>query len=650
MMKSTHFVFAALILASCGSDDYLGGNVQDATQNTTISFDGGTGKTSRATNATDHASRASMLTGKAAADKLGSKFVVFGTKTTGTAPAATVYDHYNVVYSDGTAHTTTSNSAGWEYVGIAPNVLNAPLSGTTLTQDIKYWDFGADRYDFIAFSTGEAEQQPVAGTAGDPDYPGTATADNVIVTPVDAANATTAAYTLTGATADLTKCYIADRVTATKTAATIPGIQYPYLAPIQFNFRPLGAKVRIGLYETIPGYSVKDVKFYRADDTYETTPLFFAGSECMPTDAATMTVKFPQIADPAAAGYNKAQVALQTIAGHESKDISLSALSTGFVTKENLEGGLDGEGNPIDPGTVFLGRSSNAATMNDYQYVVPTGSSHTLTLKMDYTLLSTDISKETITVRGATAVIPSEFCNWQPNTAYTYLFKISDNTSGWTNPTDPTHAGLYPVTLDALIAATEEGVQQTITLMAAPSITTYAKGDRVHEASDKTNYYEADDYNIYICLQPSVLTMTSSNVKMYKATATGSVTINESSVADVIKTGGQSGDPVDTYTKDDITVTTAGAPALTIVDAIPAADAPYDTAISGNFAVFKPTAAGTYVFEYTSPEEHYTYEEYVALAGNEEVKQSEFEALTPAETLKPNKHYKVIIVKEKTLP
>lgn len=618
-------VMAVMMCIGCTDDQYLNSE-KDIAKDVAISFNGETGKLTRA-----------LQGGLAAAERLNNNFVVYGYKNTNQP----VFEYYNVNYVDGTANSTESNTAGWEYAGQDANVLNTKLTGET--QDIKYWDMAADSYHFIAFSTGTATQ--VAADA-DP-----IPANSVAVSEVDMAPANPGdpTYTITGATEDLIKAFIADRVTVTKSGAKRDNVLFHYKDAIQFAFRPLAAKVRIALYETISGYSIKDVKFYKADDNYSseltTTPNIFAGALAMPTPAGvgTVNVMFNSTTDTSNKDYNKASVTYTAEDANKSKDILLQAITTStYATRENIEGGKD-----ANPGQIFLGRASNTATSNGYQSVLPTGSGNTMTLKMDYTLISTDKSMEEIKVRGATAVIPSEFTNWLPNHAYTYIFKISDNTNGWTNPNDLTHEGLYPVTFDAIIAATEEGVQQTITLMSAPSITTYAKGVKIHEEDGtKLNYYEAGSYNLYICLQPSTLTLNDSNTKIYVATASDSSPIHEGTVADVIKEGTQ--DPAGTFTKDPVTVTTTGAPALTIVEEIPAVDAPYNTAVAGNFAVFQPTTAGTYVFEYTSPEERYEYDEYKALTGNEAVTEQQYNELKEANSpllLKPNKHYKVIVVK-----
>ena len=180
-MKKKYFIFAAsaLALASCSSDDFVGDNPGGQPKSDVINFDGATGKTTRAN-----------LTGDGAATKLDKKFVVYGWKNT----ADKVYDHYNVVWNN-KAGQTQSNTAGWEYVGQTKNTLNESAGD----QSIKYWDYSANQYDFVAFSFGTATQ-------GDAD-------NQVKASKVDA---TTPKYTLTGKAEELAKCYIADRVSARK--------------------------------------------------------------------------------------------------------------------------------------------------------------------------------------------------------------------------------------------------------------------------------------------------------------------------------------------------------------------------------------------------------------------------------------------------
>ena len=84
-------------------------------------------------------------------------------------------------------------------------------------------------------------------------------------------------------------------------------------------------------------------------------------------------------------------------------------------------------------------------------------------------------SNETITVKGATAAVPAAFGKWAPNTSYTYLFKISDNTNGYTGTTSQP-SGLFPITFDAVAIADNTSEMGYTTTVSTPSITTYQAG------------------------------------------------------------------------------------------------------------------------------------------------------------------------------
>ena len=571
-MRLKNFLAIATLISlactSCTSDVYLG-NPEDISQEVAISFDGGTGKSTRA-----------MQGGKDAADSLGNNFVVYGWKTMPTDPVSTltVFDHYNVNYTAGSAHSTLSNSAGWEYAGQAPNVLNTYLYASPETQDIKYWDFSATQYDFVAFSAGGATQQAVTGAPGQAGYPGTPESGKLIVTPVDRGNPTTQAYTITGAPADLTKVYIADRVTAQQTPVTsIPNRLVTYRDAIQFAFRPLAAKVRIGLYETIPGYSVKDVKFYTDDQSGTVpaaAPALFANGNTIPDGVGAIRVSFPET-NSAQETYNKAKL-----------DYSSTALSSTLTigTKLNAEAAKEDQENG---GNIFLGRTSSTASMSADQKVIPTPAS-VLTLKVDFTLVSIDYN-ETITVHGATATIPPQYTNWQPNYAYTYLFKISDAVSNSFGQV------LYPITFDALETVADNGTQQTIITVSYPSIATYAKGVL------GTDYYVGD--NIYVSVTNGTAKLLSGeNAKLYTAQAISPLEerdITEKNLMDKVQ---------------GITLTPASG--LTFENHIEGADSPtgdrVDPVSGSNFAKFTPATGGIYVFEYIeqTPEYYKTLQEY----------------------------------------
>lgn len=548
MKKYLVFAASALALAGCSSDDFVGDNPGGQTKSDIINFSGDAGKITRATS------------GSTAANTLGNNFVVYGYKTAGSTKSV-VYDHYNVNYIENSAGKTESNKAGWEYVGQTINSLNSTEGSN---QTIKYWDYSADQYDFIAFSFGSATQGE---------------GDNQVK--AEKVNNENPSYSLTGKAYELAKCYIADRVTAKKDVTDKKANKLvAYGDPVQFNFRSLASKVKMCIYEIIPGYSIKDVKFYTTadDNNPTTTPTIFAATNKIPDmlGKGTMNVSFGSN-DATKTDFNQAEVTW-AIDGNDVSKIQFRTLSmSGPESKENNS-------------AEFIGRDVTTSSTVNYINVLP-AEVGPLTLKVDYTLVSTDGSKEEIKVKGASAVVPEQFTNWKPNYAYTYIFKISDNTNGYTG-NDPNKSGLYPITFDAIVTATENGFQNTITNVESPSITTYAKG----KGDIQYPYYIGE--NIYVTLSKG--TLSDSNCNLYTAEMEkGSGPITEAYVALCLKKKTAS-DTNTSWSLDDGTneLTVSNASGLDIVDKIDASDVADGNAISGNFAKFKPTTDGTYVFEY----------------------------------------------------
>ena len=466
---------AGLFAASCVSDDLVT-NTQDGPiveSESPILF----GTTKKGMTRAD-------VTGAEAAKLLGNKFVVSGYKGSTTATVGTmVFDNYSVTYTENTANTTKSNSSNWEYVGV-DRIKHAIDKGIT-SQTIKYWDYSQPQYDFIAWSTGKKtaifEGSPAAG--------------QVLVSAITPATAKTLAYTFTGNAADLQDCYIADLVTVKKANYGDD--------PVTFRFRQLGTKVRIALYETVPGYSVKDVKFYSAaasNDASATNAKLFTTTDNDIYTSGTYTVTFPTVDDESKADNNQAHVSFVGT-GTQSTIVSWNPLN--YTIAEEGE---------KTAGKVFLGRTSNTASFagkaDDNYYVVfmPNEGGTNLNLRVNYTLESIDGGGEEIEVKGATAQVPGIYTQWKPGFAYTYIFKISDKTNGHTGVYDPTKpddttvnsdpAGLYPITFDAIVENAEDGdrTQETITLVSTPSITTYQKGSTV--VND--NEYQASTGNIFV--------------------------------------------------------------------------------------------------------------------------------------------------------
>lgn len=223
--------------------------------------------------------------------------------------------------------------------------------------------------------------------------------------------------------------------------------------------------VRVGFYETIPGYTITDIKFYEADGTtptgnniilYSSEDGYFVGGTNV-----SGTVTYDWTAPSYTFKYTENENLKKSKNWYAGKLGTLENKSTAKVE-------------------LLYGTDKDMSATTGYFTVLPTqvATASPILIKCDYELTSDDVSGETINVTGATAAIPAAFSKWEANTRYTYLFKISDNTNGTTgdptNPDDP--AGLYPITFDAVVQEVEQG---TTTTVATPSITTYQEGSVV---------------------------------------------------------------------------------------------------------------------------------------------------------------------------
>lgn len=511
MNKYLIIAASVLALAGCSSDDFLGdgsGNGQNSA-NLMITFGGETGKILRAN--TDK-------TGVDAATLLDKNFVVVGFKGSKTDAANNenyAFDHYNVNYVDGTANTTESNTAGWEYVNQGMEVKGATGSlaqGGAMQQTIKYWDHSCKSYDFIAFSMGKGHTDATTTTYAKP-------------TPVDKTKLASAAYTLTGDVNTLGECYISDMTTVLET-------NYSKKA-VAMSFRHLTSKVRIALYETVPGYVISDVQFY--DVAENGTPSDNGTLFGTFNNKGTLTVYFPTTGTVNAENkdYNKAHVKFVA----DGTDGTVSKKDFGAVNYNNQAE------DQILAGTTYLSQTaatpSYCGTANYYQTVLPAeGNSQPANLRIDYKLTATDGTGEVINVKGATATVPAKYTEWKSGYAYTYIFKISQNTNGSTGGTS---TGLTAISFDAVVIDDEaNGLQETITTVSKPSITTY--GFKDGKVTTGGNEYVAgtDIYaTVHVPATGTEAATTAAPKKLYTVTIeTGAAqTINEASVANAIANG-----------------------------------------------------------------------------------------------------------------
>ena len=582
MKKYLFFAASALALASCSSDDFVGDNSGNlhGTTNGEIAFAGETGKITRA----------GSIKGASAANLLGKKFYVLGTKGTlsNDNPTETkVFDNYQVKWEANTAGTTSDNTNDWGYEGLGFVALNKNHTGDK--QTIKYWDYSQPQYDFIAYSIGENTLVTDATTTlSDGNVYGSS-----IATPKSAGYKS---YTLKGSSiADLQKCYYTDIVTVENEN---------YGKPVQFTFKNITAKVRVAFYETVPGYTVSNLEFYTdntttkadlSDEANKNATLFTTGDDML-TKNGQMDIIYPVVgsSNKTLAAYNKAFVNVTS----QETETSIALGKVDYAT------------NSVLATSAKTASMAGTSTQNYYTPVLPVAKATPLTIRMNYTLTSEDGSGEIIKVYGAKAVIPAAYTAWQPNHAYTYIFKISDNTNGTTS-TSTDKEGLFPITFDAVVndVAENDFTHESITTVSTPSVTTYAWDKTTNKV---VNAYKGavDQYPAGSDIYFSVTTTNNTgnkaetksdlnnNGKLYTLGGTNANKATEAEVIDALQVRTSEGTEnlADNVTGRNGLILTAAA--TTFPNNIPTEDGRENPVTENSVALLSSSSANTYAYVY----------------------------------------------------
>lgn len=569
-----YFLYAAsvLALASCSSDDFLGensGNGQNAA-NSVINFGGGTTKTTRATSKSNYALK----------DLRDNGFWVYGTKhstaenNTKTNDQA-VYTNYRLAYTEGTANHTQSNTAGWEYVGVDNKDYRANVTPKVdEAQTIKYWDYSAVAYTFYA-ATAKPEDVKEGKV--------------IIKKTLEDANAEGTVYTkgyevTLKNDADWDQLYFADRKVIDKSKDAEHAKDNVYGGEVNFTFRNALTKVRVAMYEIVSGYNVTIDKFYytksgESTQTTEATERFTADANNTPlvTSEAGVTYKVVYYDKNEAGGQLENQPKMLPNKTGEGAQKTVFEIGD----KTTLKAGTE------------LSTVINTPTYDTkdgkYTLFMPqTENDKTLNLKVDYTLTSLDGSKEQIHVKGATATIPAKYLCWRPNYAYTYIFKISDNTNGSTGGADDP-AGLYPITFDASVVVTENGNAEFISAMGESTITTFAVKDKLYQ-HDKADYENGSDlYATVVDKDKKTVTLNADNTKVYKLTDTGAAVTN---LSEALVANWVANNKTTNYEVVD-------AANYSFVSSVPSEDGKTITLTPATALKMSGVKAGKYVIEYT---------------------------------------------------
>lgn len=267
----------------------------------------------------------------------------------------TVFPGYTVNWVENSANTTSSNTHGWEYVN---------QQTTSDEQTIKYWDWGAKAYRFLA----------VTGTVVE-DYGGTYEANKAYK--ANEANGTkfTFAANCSGATEEAIAANIAAVPYFSRLWFSTGNVgEYPdrqFGKPVQLEFTKPFARVRF-----LFNYS------YAAEGVRVTSPNFKpADNEEKIALVGTVTVSYPL---------------------------------TGTATKESYS---------VTPKAVpAAGETLNAFT----EEYIPEGTEKWYTVlpalsQGNYTM------NVIVNNNERTAVVPAAYMSWLPGYSYTYIFKITED-------------------------------------------------------------------------------------------------------------------------------------------------------------------------------------------------------------------------------
>ena len=240
------------------------------------------------------------------------------------------------------------------------------------------------------------------------------------------------------------------------------------LKDVTLQFKHLGAQVNLRFYESVRGYRVEIIDVTTDGTGIQATPAIVTESGTPATKTYTKkpyyiscgaTIDYSTITSPSATVYfpTDAQTTEDNLKFAIPKD-KANGLQE-ITSKRNVKYN-------VIPEAVVTGTQKDFATSPTVYYPVaqPTNSEVGFTFHVSYKLIADDNGEE-ITVKDARVYVPAYVKNgdnkdyiaaWQPNTKYTYTFKITESSTGSTSPENPdittpavpTTPQVYPIVFD----------------------------------------------------------------------------------------------------------------------------------------------------------------------------------------------------------
>ena len=355
--------------------------------------------------------------------------------------------------------------SSWFYEGL-DNASNykAPVI-PDVAQSLKYWDESTAATYFSAYAP--YYNQVAVKTANDKavEYTESATKgaetlkfqnlSTFYTDPVQQIATATAPYTGEGAYDTNTELINANEALYAYTNVN----KSSYGNDVSILFNHVNSQIKIAFYEAIKGYKVELIDLLPEANAWGET---YQGIQLTPakqaqtawlvgTDATLVSSYNPQVADTEKpAYYDQADVTVKGIKDVDSIKVSApangalpvvdnfiyapandaSALIKSATKSKTVNCISELKDNPTKLATVLYALPRYQGATNITGGVgVETG----FTLHVSYKLIPEDGSKET-TIYDARVYVDPMFCKWEAGTCYTYVFKITSNTNGTTDP------------------------------------------------------------------------------------------------------------------------------------------------------------------------------------------------------------------------
>lgn len=233
---------------------------------------------------------------------------------------------------------------------------------------------------------------------------------------------------------------------------------------VKLIFKHLGAQVNLRFYEDVRGYKVEIIDVTTSGSGIQATPATKSGDTYTKSSYYTTcgaTIDYATVTDPTATVNHTGATTTQ-----DNLKFTIPGTSNG-LTSYDSERSVNYQ---VIPEAVPTGSTQTYAVSPTVYYPVaqPTKSDVGFTFHVSYKLIAEDNGEE-ITVKDARVYVPASVTDnstdpatttyiaaWQPNTKYTYTFKITKDSTGSTDPTTPnvvdptvpTTPQVYPIVFD----------------------------------------------------------------------------------------------------------------------------------------------------------------------------------------------------------